>query len=247
MWGIYDELIDSIPEDLTVIKCMIVLTWTLVRSEAGVGTAMTMKSREGVGIKNIAGMKLKELAAYAKSWNVTQAAIGQAAINSALNTQRNVKSITGSYVEKTNNPKKLNAFSMLLPEIKGKNVAVIGHFPKIDELYRICNLSILERILQDGDFPDTACEYILPVQDYVFITGTAFINKTMPRLLQLSKNAKTILVGPSVPISPILFKYGVNSIAGMVVVDENMFWKGVQEGAKLNIFRHGGQMICINS
>ncbi len=248
MWEIYDEIIHSIPQDLTVKECLIGSSWTLVRSERGIGTAMTIRSgKKGIGINNIAGRSLKEIAGYVKSWNFFQASLGQAAINSVLSTQANVADITGSPVVKTTNPEESNGFAQFLPEIYGKKVAVIGHFPKIEDLSRVCSLSILERDPQEGDYPDTACEYILPSQDYVFITGTAFINKTVPRLLELSKNAKVILIGPSVPISPILFKYGVNAIAGTVVLDESAFWKGAQEGAKMNIFRHGAQMVCIKS
>ena len=36
-----------------------------------------------------------------------------------------------------------------------------------------------------------ASEYLLPEMDFGFITGSAFVNKTMPRLLELIKNAHT--------------------------------------------------------
>ena len=38
--------------------------------------------------------------------------------------------------------------------------------------------------------PDPACEYILSEQDVVIMTATTLINKTMPRLLALSRNAR---------------------------------------------------------
>lgn len=98
---------------------------------------------------------------------------------------------------------------------------------------------------QADDYPDPACEYILPQQELVFITGTAFINKTMPRLLTLAKDARIILVEPSVPISPVLFKYGVDTIASTILLDEEQTWKVVKQGGKMNIFSHGGQMVCI--
>ena len=42
----------------------------------------------------------------------------------------------------------------------------------------------LDRLLQLwDDFLDSACEYILPEQDFVFITGMTLTNKTLPRLL----------------------------------------------------------------
>ena len=54
----------------------------------------------------------------------------------------------------------------------------------IEELIApLCRLSILERDPVLGDYPDSACEYILPEQDYVFITGMTLVNKTLPHLL----------------------------------------------------------------
>lgn len=246
MWKIYDELIDLIPEDLSVVDCLVGLHWTLVRSETGLGAAMTLKGGKAeADLVNITGMPLKKLAAYVKSWNLLQASLGQAAINSVLNTPENVMRITGKPLVKTADPEEANGFQEFLPEITGKKVAVVGHFPQIEALGSVCRLSIMEREPQEGDYPDLANEYILPQQDYVFITGTALINKTMPRLLELCRYSKTIIVGPSTPYSPLLFNHGVDAIAGMVILDHEKAWRAVQEGGKMKVFKKWGQMLCI--
>ena len=67
--------------------------------------------------------------------------------------------------------------------------------------------------------PDTAAEYVLPTCDYVFITGSAFVNKTMPRLLELSRGALTIIVGPSAPAATLLAEYGMNSLTTFSTTD----------------------------
>ncbi|NLJ73094.1 MAG: hypothetical protein GX333_08800, partial [Syntrophomonadaceae bacterium] len=126
-----------------------------------------------------------------------------------------------------------------------KKVAVIGHFPNLEELIPYCQLSILERNPQGLDFPDPACEYILPRQEIVFITGTAFTNKTMPRLLTLAKDSQIILVGPTVPISGVLFNYNVDIISSTVVLDEELVWTAVKLGGKMKAFKSGGQMVNI--
>lgn len=246
MWKIYDELIDLIAEDLSVVDCVVGLHWTLVRSEKGIGAAMTLKGgKTEADLINIKGMPLKKLATYVKSWNMLQASLGQAAINSVLNTPENVLRITGKPLVKTADPEEANGFKEFLPEITGKNVAVIGHFPQIEELGSLCQLSIMEREPQEGDYPDCANEYILPQQDYVFITGTALINKTMPRLLELCRNAKTIVVGPSTPLTPLLFKYGIDGIASMVILNQKNAWQAVKEGGKMKVFKKWGQMLCV--
>lgn len=246
MWEMYDDLIDAIPENLTVLECLLGVSWTLVRSERGLGMAKTVKGgKKGANLANTTGMPLKKLACFSKSWDMLEASLGQAAINAAFNNPAEVMALTGRPIDQSCAPEESNAFKQLIPEITGKKVAVIGHFPNVVQLRKICELSVLERKPQADDYPDSACEYILPGQDFVFITGTAFTNKTMPRLLELSKNSKIILVGPSVPISRVLFNYGVDRLASLVILDQQLIWKAVQEGEKMNIFKHGGQMVCV--
>ncbi len=248
MWKIYDEIIDTIPEELTVLECMRGVNWTLVRSERGTGMAMTVRGgKRSTELGSIGGMQLKELASSIKSWNMLEASLGLAAINAALNVSSVVTNITDQLDDPSIDPEEFNGFKHLAPEISGKKVTVVGHFPEIEKFQDICELSILERKPQGDDYPDPACEYILPEQDFVFITGTAFINKTMPRLLELSKNATTILIGPSVPISRVVFTYGVSWLASFVVFEPQSIWRAVQEGERLNIFARGGKMVCIHS
>lgn len=162
----------------------------------------------------IAGMKLKDLAKYIKSWNICEAAIGLAAINSYYNNKDKVNSLDSNefVVESTN-----NSFEFFSEYIKGKKVGIIGHFPIVDELSKYCDLSVLERLPQKGDLPDMACEYILPTKETVIITATALENKTMPRILELSRNAYTIILGPSTPLNIELLNYGANALAGNIV------------------------------
>lgn len=247
MWAIYDDLINAIPEDLTVLDCMLGLHWTLVKSEAGTGAAMTVNGGQisSGEHKDFIGMPLKELAAAIKSWTMLEASLGLAAINSAFNTPKQVSALTGQVFDESAESEAANAFTRFLPDIKGKKVAVIGHFPHLDQLKTVCQLSILERMPQENDYPDPACEYILPEQDVVFITGTALINKTMPRLLSLAKDSRIILVGPSVPISPVLFNYGVDAVSSTVMLDQELVWRTVKQGGKMKAFKSGGQMVII--
>src|SRR5690606_20426883 len=109
----------------------------------------------------------------------------------------------------------------------------------------VAELIILERTPQEGDLPDFAAEYLLPQQDYVFITGTAITNKTLPRVLELSRDAFVAIVGPSLAFAPWWFEYGVDLLAGSVIIDKPLVWKAVGEGAHRGIFDHGATMIDI--
>jgi len=243
-WAIYDDLIGLIPDDLCIENCLVGSHWILIKS-LGVGIAMTPPDGDRtIQIAgSIKGMKVKILAEYVKSWHPLSAALGLAAINSFVNATTRTDI---DWDQDINNQPRESIFVTARKEIAGKKVTVVGHFPDLDEISSICNLSILERKPLLGDFPDPACEYILPDQDYVYITGTTLINKTLPRLLQLSRNAKVVLVGPSTPLTPLMFEHGINQLAGTVVEDEKLVWQHVAEGGNKSIFQFGARMMKFN-
>ena len=72
---------------------------------------------------------------------------------------------------------------------------------------------------------------MLPKTDFAFVTGVTVINKTAPRLLDLTKNATTVFVGPSVVMSPFLFDWGVRTLAGSVVADPEKTRFAIKNGA----------------
>jgi hypothetical protein len=243
MWKLYDELIDAVPEDVVVEECLAGLSWFLVRS---IGTGVSMRPGETDGpVRNagrIAGMKLRELAGWIKSWNGYEAAMGLAAINSALNAQSSVTKNCGALLDES---KTQDVFDYLRDELRGKRVAVVGHFHNLERLAGICELSILERKPQPGDLPDPACEYILGEQDVVIMTATTLINKTMPRLLALSRNARIVVAGPSTPLHPLMFNHNVDLLGGLIVDDQPFVWRTVAEGGREALFEQGGRMVKV--
>ena len=198
-WEIYDALLDGLPDDVVVRTAGQGPRWSRVLNSAGgVGTAWTMdvRSRPALNDGPLDGRPLRDVGALAKSWNLAEASIGQAAINSWYWRQ---------------------VFDPYQEMIVGKRVAVIGHFPFAEAALAGAGEYIcLERNLQPGDWPDSACEYVLPECDLVFISSSSFVNKTAPRLIELSRQAHTVLVGPSTPLNPVLLDYGVDTITGFV-------------------------------
>jgi uncharacterized protein len=244
VWKLYDELIVAVPEESVVSGCLAGLSWFLVRSE---GVGVSMRPREGAEIVpragNFAGMKTRELACWIKSWNTYEAALGLAAINSVLNAPDIVERNCGPLLDKTMND---DVFTYLLEELRGKRVAVIGHFYDMERVAAVCDLSILERRPQNGDWPDPACEYILPEQEVVIITATTLINKTLPRLLQLSRKARVVIAGPSTPLTPILLEHGIDLLGGLVVEDGDRVWRTVGEGGRHELFESGSRMVKVS-
>lgn len=101
------------------------------------------------------------------------------------------------------------------------------------------NTTCPERVPRPGDHPDTACEYLLPECDYVFISSSSFVDKTAPRLLELSRRAHTVLVGPSTPLPPMLFDYGVDTTTGFVVTDPYLLDRALAGVAVKAMFEAG--------
>lgn len=223
-WDIYDAMIAGIPEEIRVVDYGLGLHWSYVEAECGCGVAWTARGgSQGAKRSDLRATPLRQVAQLSKSWNFEEATLGVAALNAWYSRHELLDSKGTVYEtarEMDRSQRKREAFSEFRPLMAGKKVTVIGHFPHVYDLQECCaDLTVLERNCAGEDLPDPACEYVLPWQDMVFATGTTTINKTLPRILELSRNAFTVMTGPSVVASPVLFEYGVDVIAGSVVND----------------------------
>jgi uncharacterized protein (DUF4213/DUF364 family) len=125
-----------------------------------------------------------------------------------------------------------NAFDVLARKGRNRNVAIVGHFPWIPKLRRIARtLWVIEQRPQEGDLPAEAAEELLPQADVIGLTGTSFVNHTVERLLDLSRNSFVVILGPTTPLSPVLFDYGVDVLAGVKVVESDKTIRSVSQGA----------------
>ncbi|HSQ16074.1 MAG TPA: DUF364 domain-containing protein, partial [Anaerolineales bacterium] len=72
----------------------------------------------------------------------------------------------------------------------------------------------------------------IPQADVVAITSSALINHTLDDLLALCRpEALVMMLGPSTPLSPLLFNHGVDILSGSLVVDESAVMRTVGQGA----------------
>lgn len=182
------------------------------------------------------GKPLIDLAAWILDWEPYKATVAMAAINCCLNSHNLPDSLLlPSYPEQPN----LSVFEHFLPQIKSKNVVVIGHYPGIERYQAQMQLTVLERQPQIGDLPDAAAEFLLPKADWVFLTASSIPNKTFPRLAELSSNAKTVLMGPTVPWLPQLHEFGIDYLAGVEVVDADALYHTAAQGGGVRIFAEG--------
>ena len=109
----------------------------------------------------------------------------------------------------------------------------MGHFPFIPKLREIAKeLWVIEKNPQQGDLTEAETEGIIPQANVVGITGTAFTNHTIERLLRLcSPEAYIVILGDTAPLSPVLFDYGVDAISGTKVINPELALHCVSQGA----------------
>ncbi|AYD88852.1 hypothetical protein D5R93_00050 [Actinomyces lilanjuaniae] len=247
-WEIYDALIDCLPADIRVTRTGQGPRWTRVLNSAeSVGSAWTMDVRSRPALVEdsaLIGKSLRDVAALVRSWNLAEASVGLAAVNSWYSAPGTAEG--NGFVPTGEGTTWRQVFDPFAADIAGKKVAVVGHFPFAQAaLAGAAEYSCLERVLQPGDYPDSACEYILPECDYVFISSSSFVNKTTPRLIALSRQAYTVLVGPSTPLHPVLLDHGVDTVTGYVfspdVAQADAFAELVQDntiGSGYRVHRH---------
>ncbi len=167
----------------------------------------------------LVGMEARELARYALSERLLEASLGMAALNSLLN-------VSGFTFQE------INAARLVLDHGRGKNVAVVGDFPFLRKLEpEVKNLWIISREPWEGQAGIEEARDFLSRADVAAITGSSFINHTAQDLLSYCPQAYTVMLGPSTPFSPVLFKYGVNAICGARVEDPELALKYICQGA----------------
>ena len=221
--NIIDELISRLSVDSPVREVYSCVFWTAVVSKH-CGLASTFRDehphhRMVRGVGDLRNRSALELAEYAKSGNLLEASIGMATINSLIDIDE-TKCDAG------------NALDVLIEKGDGKDIAVVGHFPWIPKLRKAARkLWVLEQRPQAGDLHAEAAEDILPKADVVAITGTSLINHTADKLLDLARGSFVVVVGPTSPLSTVLFDWGVDVISGVKVVEPEKVIRSISEGA----------------
>lgn len=223
---ILEELLASLPDDNHPVRALLVgAHWTVVCSR-GCGLASTVvgdRPHAHDKVRDVGRLHEKsarELAEYALSDIPLEASIGLAALNSLLPVEAS-RSV------------ELNAAEVLAQRGAGKNVALVGHFPFIEKVRQsVGNLWVLEQRPTGDEYPAQAAAELIPQADVVALTASALINHTLDGLLALRRpDALVMLIGPSTPLSPLLFERGVDILSGSLVVDEAAVLRTVGQGA----------------
>ncbi len=217
----YETLINEVDSDAYVESVLCGKFWTLVKnSEGGLGMALSTGSsgREAI-MDHYVGLSVKEAASCMLSWNMKEAGIGMAAANSFFNTPERLESLR---LEQPDS--RWCTFNL---DLKDKTIVMVGHLRHDEDLFsEAAAVNILEMNPEPGDYPASACEYIIPGCDVLVISASAIVNRTLPRLLELGKDSYTIITGPTAPMcSKLTELFDIQRVAGFIPVDTESIWQ----------------------
>ncbi len=231
----YDTLLQELPAGgLRVERVLRAFGWTAaVLSDGQVGVAMRTagESRPRM-FPSLIGLPAAEAARAVLSWNLEEAGEGMAVLNACYNTVSRIEELGCRYTDS----------SLEGVELEGRRLCFVGHLLHHGSLTekltaRAAEYWILEREPREGDYPDSACEFLLPRCDVAVITGSACVNKTLPRLLELCRGKDVILTGPTVPLCPALLGLGIRRLNGSAVTDGEGLLRQIQrERSSLSAF-----------
>ena len=232
--AVLKDILSSLKTDHDVSDIRTCVFWTAVCSlRCGLASTMAFSIRPSKGpAVESAGQLLpnsaKTLARLSLSPRILEAAIGMAAINSIVPVDETV------CVD-------LNAEEEIRKLGKGKKIAVIGHFPFVERLREeVQELWVFELPGRGrpGDITGKDIETLLPQADIVAISSTTLINHTLGNILRLvAKDAIKMLLGPSTPLSTVLFDHGIDILSGSIVTDRNQALESISQGANFRQVR----------
>ena len=241
-----DELLTTLP-DGEVLDVCVGLHWTAVvvqeHGQRRCGLASTLAAPHNHSAEpgvpqagQLHTLSTLELAHFACTGQSPLTGIGIAAINALLPPQPELWH-------------DLNAEEVIATHGTGKTVALIGSFPFVPHLRsRVGELFVLELNPGVGELPAEAAPDILPQADVVAITSMTMVNHSLEGLLKLcAPQAKVLLLGPSTPLSPLLFEYGVDMLSGAVVTNIDPVLNAVKQGANFRqVHRAGVRLVTMS-
>ena len=211
--GLERALVESIDTDATIDEVVIGLNWSMIIAGRYCGVARS-PSRGTEGARTIRppegfrGKSLKSIARLLLSCDELSRSLGLAAVNAFWNLPQDDYSVS---------QKKSWGFAGL--EAPGDGVVVIGDFGA-NMKQRLPMVKVIEREPKLGQVAAENASDIINNTKKLIITGQTLANGSLELILR-SSNAvdMRMLLGPSVPMAPVMFEYGLNQLGATAIHD----------------------------
>jgi uncharacterized protein (DUF4213/DUF364 family) len=189
------------------------------------GAVPTDKERQMVA--DMAGKSLVEAAGQLKSTSAFSISFGAAALNAGLTAPQNQPDIEASQI--------------MAEKGRDGETILVGDFPFTDWLrQQVKTLHLFELQKVAGRTPPDQWDAILGRCRVLGLTGTTLITRAMATYLEKAPQAYTIIIGPTTPLSPVLFSHGADVLAGCQVVSPEPVFEGIRNGMSFREFKKLG-------
>ncbi len=222
---ILGELLNSLKRDLPVTAAVVGSHLIAVASRR-LGLAARLPGNEGAeqvscekNMFALGSMSARDLAMWLLENEWLRAGIGMASLNSLLDIEHDKLQET-------------NAKHIIAARSAGKNLMVVGRFPFVKMIQpNVRNLWVMEKKTCADCISEEEGYQLLPEADVVAITGSSLINHTFERIISHCRtDSLKIMLGPSTPLSPVLFDYGVDVIGGALAERVDTVLAEVEQG-----------------
>ena len=247
---IFDALCGYVPEDAIIQDVSVGIFWTFVQTQYG--SALSASAHRwcpdppGAIIPyagSLIGMPVHSIAELYLSESLTARALANAAVSASFPACQ----MTGTVF-----PGKAQTLLESLCAEKTRHIALIGHFHFADELRALghhLDIYELDGRCEDGDIPSSLIPQYLPNADIVVMTSSTMLTHATEQILDAcSPDAFKMIVGPTIPLHPLLWDYGFDAVCGSIITDNAQVSATARQGGnhkqltgseKLNFIRPG--------
>ena len=223
-----------IPEDARIIDVSIGIFWTFVQTQYGSAISATAHrwcdDPPGAIIPlagNLVGLPVREIVPLYDSTSLTARSLANAAVAACFDSEN----MTGTRDDRRGQDL---LSDMCLADNQKKHIALIGHFHFADELKKLghhLDIFELEGRCEQGDIPNSRIPECLPFADIVMMTSSTIVTHSTEDILRSCRpDAVKMIVGPSVPIHPVLWEYGFDAICASVITDPKQVSIAARQG-----------------
>ena len=161
-------------------------------------------------VEDLVGRPLRAAAEHLKRGRAFDISLGAAALNAGI-------------IAPQDQPE-LEASRIMAEKGREGETVLVGEFPFTDRLRRqVKTLHLFELRDVPGRAVPEHWDAILGRCRVFGLTGTTLLTRAMADYLQKAPQAYTIIIGPTTPLSPVLFTYGADVLAGCEVVAPNRY------------------------
>lgn len=231
---IFDRLAQTLPSDAVIQDAVVGIFWTFVQTQYGEAVSATahrwIEDPPGAIIPcagNLVGMRVADLLPLYDSPSLTARSLANAAVSASFSVQN----MTGHIF-----PGKGQDLLEKICAASDRNmhIALIGHFHFADELAKLghsLDIYELDSRCFDGEIPASQIPQKLPTADIVVMTSSTLLTHATEDILSATRrDAFKMIVGPTVPLHPILWDYGFDAICASVIDDPTQVRNAAAQG-----------------